>query len=81
MTRKNKFQISGLPHFFGGTKKEKYTRKKKFLNSDYMNVGRRSLGIYSQIFYRVFACAVIHISKRRTGLVLRSGAIHNLVII
>jgi hypothetical protein len=67
---------------FGGTKKKKKdTRKKKFLNSAYMNVGRRSLGICSQTFCQVFAYAVIHIVKRRTYLVLRSGAIHTLNII
>jgi len=60
---------------------EEDTSKKKFLNSAYMNVGRRSLGTCSQAFYRVFACAVIHTAKHRTGLVLRSGAVHNLDII
>jgi hypothetical protein len=59
--------------FFGGRKKKKEdTRKKKFINSVYMNVGRRSLDICSQAFGRVFACAVIHTAKRRTGWVLRS---------
>jgi hypothetical protein len=52
--------------------KKKDTRKKKFLNSAYMNVSRHSLGIYSQAFCRVFACAVIHTAKCRTSLVLRS---------
>jgi hypothetical protein len=42
-----------------------------------MNVGRRSLGICSQVFCRVFACVVIHTAKRRTSLVLRSGAFHS----
>jgi hypothetical protein len=42
-------------------------KKKKFLNSAYMNVGRRSLGICSQVFCQVFACVVIYIAKRRTG--------------
>ena len=59
-------------------KEEEDTRKKKkFLNSAYMNVGRRSLGICSQVFCRVFACAVIHTAKRRPGLVLRSGVIYS----
>ena len=53
------------------------TRKKKVLNSAYMNVGRHSLDICSQAFCRVFACAVIHTVERRTGLVLRSRAIHS----
>jgi hypothetical protein len=46
-----------------------------------MNVGRRSLGICSQAFCRVFAFAVIHTAKCHTGLVLRSGAIHSVGII
>jgi hypothetical protein len=50
-------------------------------NSAYMNIGRRSLGICSQAFCRVFVCAVIHTAKRRTSLVLKSGAIHSLDII
>ena len=62
-------------------KKKEDTRKKKFLNSAYMNVGRRSLGTCSQAFCRVFACAVIHTATHRTGLVLRSGAIHGVGII
>jgi hypothetical protein len=61
----------------GGRKKKEDTRKKKFLNSAYMNVSRRSLGIGCQAFCRVFVCAVIHTAKRRTCLVLRSGAIHS----
>jgi hypothetical protein len=40
--RKNKFQIS--LSFFGSRKKKKKDTSKKFLNSAYMNVGRRSLG-------------------------------------
>jgi len=52
-------------------------QKEKFLNSAYMNVSRRSLGIYSQVFCRVVACVVIHTAKRRTCLVLRSKAIHS----
>ena len=67
--------------FFGGRKKKEDTRKKKFLNSTYMNVGRRSLGIYSQAFCRMFAYAVIHTAKRRIGLVLRSEAIYSVGII
>jgi hypothetical protein len=47
--------------FFGdGKKKKKDIRKKKFLNSVCRNVGRRSLGICCQTFYRVFARSVIH---------------------
>jgi hypothetical protein len=64
--------------FFGGRKKNKEnTRKKRFLNSAYINVDRRSLGICSQAFCQVFVCAIIHIAKCRIGLVLRSGAIHS----
>jgi hypothetical protein len=48
-------------------KEEEGRHKKKFLNSAYMNVGRRSLDICSQAFCQVFACVVIHIAKRRTG--------------
>ena len=55
--------------------KKEDTRKKKFFNSVYINVGRRSLGICSQAFCRVFACADIYTAKRRTGLVLIFGAI------
>jgi hypothetical protein len=43
------------------------TRKKKFLNSAYRNVGRCSLGICSQAICRVFAYAVIHTAKYLTG--------------
>jgi hypothetical protein len=53
------------------------TQKKKFLNSTYINVGRRSLDICSQAFCRVFAYAVIHTAKRRICLILRSEAIHS----
>jgi hypothetical protein len=59
-----------------GRKKKKDTRK-KFLNSAYINVGRRSLGICSQAFCRVFVCAVIHAAERCTSLALRSGVIHS----
>jgi hypothetical protein len=52
-------------------------KRRKFLNSAYMNVGRRSLGMCSQAFCRLFVCAVIHTAKRRTSLVLRYGAIHS----
>jgi hypothetical protein len=62
-------------------KMKENTRKKKFLNSTYMNVGRRSLDICSQAFCRVFAYAVIHTAKRCIGLVLRSGAIYSVGII
>ena len=54
---------------------EERRQKKKFLNFAYMNIGRCSLGICSQGFRQVFACAVIHTAKRRTCLVLRSRAI------
>ena len=54
-------------------------RKKKFLNSVYMNVGHRSLGICSHAFCRVFACAVIHTAKCRICLVLKSVAIHSVL--
>jgi hypothetical protein len=37
--------------------------QKKFFNSAYMNVGRRSLGICSQAFCQVFAYALIHTAK------------------
>jgi hypothetical protein len=60
-----------------GRKKKKKDTRKKFLNSAYINVGRRSLGICSQAFCWVFVCVVIHIAERCTGLVLRSGAIHS----
>jgi hypothetical protein len=49
------------------TRKKEDIKKKKFLNFAYRNVGRRSLGIYSQAIYRVFACAVIHTAKHLTG--------------
>jgi hypothetical protein len=53
---------------FGDRKKKKEDiRKKKILNSAYRNVGRCSLGIYSQAIRRVFACAVIHTAKHLTG--------------
>jgi hypothetical protein len=58
-------------------KKNEDTRKKKFLNFANMNVGCRSLGICSQAFCRVFACAVIHTAKRHIGLILRFEAIHS----
>jgi hypothetical protein len=56
--------------FFGGRKKKEDTRKKKFLPFACRNVGRRSLGICSQAFYRTFACAVIY-TNHHTGLELR----------
>jgi hypothetical protein len=63
--------------FFDGRKKKKEdTRKKKFLHFACGNVGRRSLGICSQAFCRVFACAVIY-TNRHTGLELRFGAIQS----
>jgi len=71
---------SGHDKGAGRKKKKKDTRKKKFLNSAYMNVVRRSLGICSQAFCRVFVCAVIHTAKHRTCLILRS-AIHSVGII
>jgi hypothetical protein len=43
------------------------TRKKKFLNSAYRNIGRRSLDICSQAICLVFACVVIHTAKHLTG--------------
>jgi hypothetical protein len=52
------------------------TRKTKFLNSACRNVGRHSLGIYSQAFCRVFACAVIHMN-RHPSLDLRFLAIQS----
>jgi uncharacterized membrane protein len=59
----------------------KTPEKKKFLNSAYMNIDRRSLGIYSQVFCRVFTYAVIYTAKYRLNLVLRFGAIHSVAII
>jgi hypothetical protein len=42
-------------------------QKEEVSQPPYMNVGRRSLDICSQVFYRLFACAVIHTAKRCTG--------------
>jgi hypothetical protein len=58
-------------------RRSKTPERKKFLNSAYMNVGRRSLDICFQAFCRVFACTVIHAAKHHAGLVLRSGTIHS----
>jgi hypothetical protein len=44
------------------------------------NVGRRSLGICSQAFCRVFVCVIIH-TKRLSGLDVRYRAIHSVGII
>jgi hypothetical protein len=56
--------------FFDGRKKKKEdTRKKKFLKSAYINVGRCSLDICSQGLCQVFTCAIIHTAKRRACLV------------
>jgi hypothetical protein len=54
----------------------KDTRKNKFLNSAYGNIGHRSLGICSQAFCQVFAYTVIH-TKRHSGLDLRFEPIHS----
>ena len=58
-------------------KKEEVSR----LHLDEYNFGRRSLGIYSQSFCRVFAYAVLHFEKYCTSLVLRSGDFHSVSII
>jgi hypothetical protein len=62
-------------------KEEGRQRKKKFLNSSFTKVGCCSLDTYCQGFCWVFVCAVILLQKRRTCLVLRSKAIHNVGII
>jgi hypothetical protein len=83
MTRENKIQINFSHSSLAERRRRrrKTPEKKKFLNSAYMNVGRHSLDICSQGFCRVFACAVIHTAKRRTGLVLKFRAIHSVGII